>query len=83
MTETATRTSADLLFPTWPKPLDLPPPGVLLSKSVAIKLTPAQMEAGRAAFMRQRRTLDDLYQFYDSDLAGFLRVIYRAMVRAG
>jgi hypothetical protein len=81
MTETAARTSANQLLPNWPvTPLVL---GAPPSKPVAIKVTPVQLEAGRAAFLQRRQMLDDLYQFYEADLAGFLRAIYRAMVRAG
>ncbi len=39
------------------------------------------LAAGRAAFLRQRRELDDLHHFFDADLEQFLRVIYAAMDR--
>ncbi len=39
------------------------------------------MAAGRAAFMRKRKVLDDLHQFFDADLEAFLGEIFRAMRR--
>ena len=40
------------------------------------------LEAGRKAFMRHRKTLDDLRDFYPEDRDAFIAAIYRAMVRA-
>lgn len=48
-----------------------------------IKITPAQLAAGRAAFKRKRRQLDDLWQAFDCDIDAAVRHIYREMVRAG
>lgn len=48
-----------------------------------IKITPAQLAAGRAAFKRKRRLLDDLWQAFDCDIDAAVRHIYREMVRAG
>jgi hypothetical protein len=40
------------------------------------------LEAGRAAFLEKRGMLDDLTDFYQSDLDDFLIEIYRKMVGA-
>lgn len=37
------------------------------------------ISAGRRAFRRKRRELDDLYDYFESDLTAFLSEIYRAM----
>lgn len=41
--------------------------------------TPQMLSAGRRAFMRHRSALDDLYSFYEIDLATLLRAVYKAM----
>ena len=45
-------------------------------------VTPAMMEAGRKAFRRNRRRLDDLHAYFPCDLDVFLKAVYRAMARA-
>lgn len=47
-----------------------------------VPVTPEMIAAGRRAFLAQRKTLDDLYDFFDSDLDLFLRAIFRAMSAA-
>jgi hypothetical protein len=37
------------------------------------------LEAGRAAFLRRRAMLDDLWSYFDSDLDRVLLHIYREM----
>lgn len=49
----------------------------------ALAVSPAMLKAGRRAFMKHRRTLDDLFCFYETDLADFLREIFCAMRSAG
>lgn len=46
-----------------------------------IKVTPAMMAAGRAAFVRHRRNLSDLYEFFDCDRDQFIAAIFRSMAR--
>jgi hypothetical protein len=47
-----------------------------------IHISACQLAAGRRAFMRNRKRLDDLYVFFSCDLDAFLSGIYRAMDRA-
>lgn len=47
-----------------------------------IRITPAQLAAGRAAFLKQRGRLSDLYDFFDEDLSVMLRAVFRAMEAA-
>jgi hypothetical protein len=45
------------------------------------EITPEMLAAGRTAFLRKRKLLDDLWCFYDDDLSRFLSAIYAAMER--
>lgn len=45
----------------------------------ALAVTPEMLHAGREAFTRHRRRLDDLYHCFDCDRDAFLRAIYRSM----
>lgn len=47
--------------------------------AVAVPVSPAMLEAGRAAFLRRRAMLDDLWSYFDSDLDRVLLHIYREM----
>lgn len=47
-----------------------------------IPISAGMLVAGRRAFMKQRKTLNDLYDFYDCDLDAALRHIFREMSRA-
>jgi hypothetical protein len=46
-----------------------------------LAVTPGMLKAGRAAFKRQRKVLDDLYDFFPCDLNEFLTHIYREMAQ--
>lgn len=47
-----------------------------------LSVTPAMLAAGRAAFKRRRRLIDDLWQAFDCDIDVAVRDIYRSMARA-
>ena len=47
-----------------------------------IPITPAMLAAGRAAFKRKRRLIDDLWDAFDIDIDAAVRDIYRSMARA-
>jgi hypothetical protein len=53
--------------------LDLEPP------RTRIDISPEMLAAGRAAFLRKRKQLDDLWEFFDDDLSAFLCAIFIAM----
>jgi len=40
------------------------------------------LEAGRAAFLRERASLSDLYGYFDDDLTDFLTAIFVGMMQA-
>jgi hypothetical protein len=44
-----------------------------------LTITPKMLAAGRRAFMRKQRQLNDLHDFYEADLTAFISAIYRAM----
>lgn len=48
----------------------------------SIPITPAQLAAGRAAFKRKRKLIDDLWHAFDCDIDAAVRDIYRSMARA-
>lgn len=43
------------------------------------EVTPGMLAAGREAFLRKRKQLDDLYDYFADDLDEFLLAIYRKM----
>jgi hypothetical protein len=45
----------------------------------ASDISPEMLAAGRAAFLRKRKQLDDLWDFFDDDLTAFLCAIFLAM----
>lgn len=49
------------------------------SRRAPLPVSAAMLDAGRIAFSRHRRQLDDLYDFFQTDQDAFLRAIYRAM----
>ena len=51
----------------------------LRSRRAPIAVSPAMVEAGRAAFVRYRRDLSDLFDAYPCDMDLFVKRIYRAM----
>ena len=56
--------------------------GVFLSRQSQVGVTDQMLTAGRRAFRRHRRQLDDLHDYFPCDLDMFLKAIYRAMARA-
>ena len=53
-------------------------PAIAAERSVTAKM----LRAGRAAFLRERRNLSDLYECFDEDRDQFLSAIYRSMEAA-
>ena len=51
-------------------------------KPLTIRISPDMLAAGRAAFLRKRRKLDDLHQYFDCDLDSMIREIFRSMTKA-
>jgi hypothetical protein len=45
----------------------------------ASEISPEMLAAGRTAFLRKRKQLDDLWDFFDDDLTAFLCAIFIAM----
>jgi len=45
-------------------------------------ISPAMLAAGRRAFKRKRKLIDDLWQAFDCDIDVAVRDIYLSMVRA-
>jgi hypothetical protein len=43
------------------------------------EISPEMLAAGRTAFLRKRKQLDDLWDFFDDDLTAFLCAIFNAM----
>ena len=56
--------------------LELPP---VEERPVRLAVSPEMLSAGRHAFLKKRKQLDDLWVFFDDDLAAFLRAIFLAM----
>lgn len=47
-----------------------------------LSISPEMLAAGRAAFLRKRKVLDDLHDYFPCDLDEFLSEIYRDMAQA-
>jgi hypothetical protein len=54
----------------------------IMNQPRRLPVTPAMLAAGRAAFKRNRKLLDDLWQAFDCDIDAAVRDIYREMARA-
>lgn len=55
---------------------------VEMMRPTAVAVTPAMLAAGRSAFLKGRATLDDLYEYFPSDLDDFLGDVFVAMAGA-